>query len=90
MVNVSNLSHVTEDGEAMPITLTTEAHTMPRISDTKIERALLKMQKEADLSAIEATVTEQTKYYRLGRAHMIADVIRHLQSEEFYFSLDRD
>lgn len=89
MVNVSNLSHVTEDGEAMLITLTTEAHTMPRISDTKIERALLKMQKEADLSAIETASTEQTKYYRLGRAHMIADVIRHLQSEEFYFSLDR-
>jgi hypothetical protein len=87
---VSNLSHVTEVGEAMPITLTTEAHTMPRISDTKIERALLKMQKEADLSAIETASTEQTKYYRLGRAHMIADVIRHLQSEDFYLSLDRD
>jgi hypothetical protein len=63
---------------------------MSRISNAKIERALLKMRKEADLSAIEPASTEQTKYYRLGRAHMIADVIRHLKSEEFYLSLDRD
>jgi hypothetical protein len=67
---------------------------MPRISDTKIERALLKMQKEAEASLVEtssqAEPNEYTKFYRMGRAHMILDVIKHLQSEDFCMSLDRD
>jgi hypothetical protein len=62
---------------------------MPRITDTKIQRELLKMDKKAIDSYREIDGQNPMKYYRLGRAHMIRDIIRHLQSEEFYFSLDQ-
>jgi hypothetical protein len=58
---------------------------MPRILDSKIERELRAMLNEAVESYKELPGSE----YRMGRAHMIADVLNRLQSEEFYFSLDR-
>ena len=63
---------------------------MPRISDTKIERALLQMEKKAIDSYREIDGKNPMKYYRLGRADMIRDIIAYLQSEDFCMSLDRD
>jgi hypothetical protein len=59
---------------------------MPRITDTKIERALLEMRDKA----LDYYRQDTTNAYAMGRAHMIIDVIEHLQSETFYFALDLD
>ena len=59
---------------------------MPRITDTKIERELITMLEEAILSYRE----QPNNAYRMGRAHMITDIVNRLQGVDFYYSLDLD
>jgi hypothetical protein len=59
---------------------------MPKITYTKTERVLLEMRDKA----LDHYRQDTTNAYAMGRAHMIIDVVEHLQSETFYFALDLD
>jgi hypothetical protein len=59
---------------------------VPRILDSKVERELREILEEAVNSYRENPDNE----YRMGRVHMIADVLNRLQSVEYYYKLDRD